>query len=106
MRPGGMMPDGWRRHLAFALVLAVVALGMVRIAQYHWREGTVVLGLALLLAAGLRVMLPPDRAGLLMIRGRYLDVLVYAGFGVLMLAVALTIVGGPLAIVGGPLGSG
>ncbi len=101
-----MMPDGWRRHLAFALVLAVVALGMVRIAQYHWREGTVVLGLALLLAAGLRVMLPPDRAGLLMIRGRYLDVLVYAGFGVLMLAVALTIVGGPLAIVGGPLGSG
>ena len=88
--------DGWRQHVAFALVLAVVALGMVRIAQYHWREGAAVLGLALLLAAGLRVVLPPDRAGLLVIRGRYLDVLVYAGFGVLVLAVALTIVGGPL----------
>lgn len=90
------MADEWRQHVAFALVLALVALGMVRIAQYHWREGAAVLGLALLLAAGLRVMLPPDRAGLLVIRGRYLDVLVYAGFGVLVLAVALTIVGGPL----------
>jgi hypothetical protein len=44
------------------------------------------------------VALPPDRAGLLVIRGRYLDVLLYGGFGVLVLAVALTIVGGPLAI--------
>ena len=88
--------DGWRQHVAFALVLAVVALGMVRIAQYHWREGTAVLGLALLLAAGLRVVLAPDRAGLLVIRGRHLDVLLYAGFGVLVLAVALTIAGGPL----------
>ncbi|MDQ3885678.1 MAG: DUF3017 domain-containing protein [Actinomycetota bacterium] len=90
-------PEGWRQHLPFALVLAVVALGMVRIGQYHWREGTTVLGLALLLAAGLRVLLPPDRAGLLVVRGRYLDVLLYGGFGMLVLAVALTIVGGPLA---------
>ena len=97
MRPAPTRwPGGWRPHLAFALVLAVVALGMVRIAQYHWREGTAVLGLALLLAAGLRVALPPERAGLLVIRGRYLDALLYGGFGVLVLAVALTIVGGPL----------
>lgn len=90
-------PDGWRQHLAFALVLAVVVLGLVRIGQYHWREGTAVLGGALLLAAGLRVVLPPERAGLLVIRGRYLDAATYGGFGVLVLAVALTIVGGPLA---------
>ena len=42
-------------------------------------------------------MLSPDRAGLLAIRGRGLDVLTYGGFGVLVLAVALTITGGPLA---------
>ncbi|MDQ4092816.1 MAG: DUF3017 domain-containing protein [Actinomycetota bacterium] len=86
-----------RPQLAFGLVLAVVALGMVRIAQYHWREGTVIIGGALLVAAGLRLVLPPERTGLLGIRRRMLDVLAYGAFGVLMLAVALTIIGGPLA---------
>lgn len=87
----------WRQHVAFATVLAVVALGLVRIVQYHWREGTSVIAGALLLAAGLRAVLPPDRAGLLAIRSRGIDLLLYGGFGLLMLAVALTIVGGPLA---------
>ncbi len=86
-----------RPQLAFGLVLAVVALGMVRIAQYHWREGAVIIGGALLLAAGLRLVLPPEQTGLLGIRRRTLDVLAYGTFGVLMLAVALTIIGGPLA---------
>lgn len=90
-------PGGWRTHLAFGLVLVAVLLGMVRIVQYHWREGAAIIGAALLLAAGLRAMLAPDRAGLLVIRGRGLDVLTYGGFGVLVLAVALTITGGPLA---------
>src|SRR6185437_9036483 len=52
---------------------------------------------ALLLAAGLRAILPPERTGLLGIRRRTFDVFTYAGFGLLMLAVALTITGGPLA---------
>lgn len=87
----------WRQHLAFAAVLAVVVLGLVRIVQYHWREGTTIIAGALLLAAGLRVLLPPERTGLLAIRSRGVDVLTYGGFGLLVLAVALTIVGGPLA---------
>ena len=86
-----------RPQLAFGMILAVVALAMVRITQYHWREGTVIIGGALLLAAGLRAVLPPERTGLLGIRRRALDVLTYGGFGLLMLAVALTITGGPLA---------
>ncbi|HEY6422914.1 MAG TPA: DUF3017 domain-containing protein [Pseudonocardiaceae bacterium] len=83
-------------QLAFGLVLTVLALAMVRIVQYHWREGTVIIGGALLLAAGLRAVLPPERTGLLGIRRRSLDVLTYGVFGLLMLAVALTITGGPL----------
>lgn len=86
-----------RPQLTFGLVLAVVLVGMVRIAQYHWREGTVIIGGALLLAAVLRALLPPERTGLLGIRRRAVDVLTYGVFGLLMLAVALTIVGGPLA---------
>ncbi|MGH3770893.1 MAG: DUF3017 domain-containing protein [Pseudonocardiaceae bacterium] len=86
-----------RPQLTFGLVLAVVAVGMVRIAQYHWREGTVIIGGALLLAAGLRAVLAPEWTGLLGIRRRVVDVLTYGVFGLLMLAVALTITGGPLA---------
>jgi hypothetical protein len=86
-----------RPQLIVSLVMAVVAVGMVRLAQYHWREGTVIIGGALLLAAGLRAVLPPERTGLLGIRRRALDVLTYGVFGLMMLIVALTIIGGPLA---------
>jgi Protein of unknown function (DUF3017) len=86
-----------RPQLTFGLVLVVVAVGMVRIVQDHWREGSVIIGAALLLAAGLRAVLPPERTGLLGVRRRSLDVLTYGGLGLLMLAVALTITGGPLA---------
>ena len=86
-----------RPQLGFGLIMLVVAAGMVRITQYHWREGTVIIGAALLLAAALRAMLQPEWMGLLGIRRRSLDVLTYTMFGLLMLAVALTITGGPLA---------
>jgi hypothetical protein len=87
-----------RPQLAFGLVLVVMTVAMVRITQYHWREGTVIIGGALLLAAGLRAVLPPEWTGLLGIRRRVIDVLTYGGFGLLMLVVALTITGGPLTV--------
>ncbi|OLF13599.1 DUF3017 domain-containing protein [Actinophytocola xanthii] len=83
-------------HMPFALVLAVVALGLVRIILYHWRQGTVLIGAALILAAGLRALLRDEQAGLIMIRGRGVDVLTYTAFGLCMISVALTIEGGPL----------
>jgi hypothetical protein len=79
-------------HLPLALVFTVVAVGMVRVLTQHWREGAALLGGALLLAALLRVVLPPDRVGLLAIRSRPVDVLVYLAFGGAMLVLALTIV--------------
>ena len=83
-------------HLPFVLVMAVVAVGIVRISMYNWREGSVWIGLALLLAAGLRAVLRDEQAGLVAIRSRPVDVLSYAGFGALVIAVAVTIEGGPL----------
>lgn len=80
-------------HLPFGLVLAVVLLGLVRILMYHWRQGTVLIGVALILAAALRALLRDDQAGLIAIRGRGVDVLTYGGFGVCVTAVALTIQG-------------
>jgi hypothetical protein len=86
-----------RTELAFGLVLIAVLVGLARTAQYHWREGAAIIGAALLLAAGLRALLVPERAGLLVVRGRTPDVLTYGGLGLLVLVLALTITGGPLA---------
>jgi hypothetical protein len=83
-------------HLPFAMVMTVVALGLLRIVLYHWRQGTVLIGLALFLAAALRALLRDDQADLIAIRGRGVDVLTYSAFGACMIFVAMTIEGGPL----------
>jgi multisubunit Na+/H+ antiporter MnhB subunit len=92
-------PGGWlgavRTHLAFALVLVVVALGIVLIMYQHWRRGAALIGGALELAALFRALLSPRRAGLLVVRGRPVDALSYAGLGAVILFVAGTITGGP-----------
>jgi hypothetical protein len=80
-------------HLPFAMVLAVVLLGLVRILLYHWRQGTVLIGAALIMAAALRALLREEQAGLIAIRGRGVDVLTYGGLGVCVIAVAITIEG-------------
>lgn len=78
-------------HAPLSLVLLIAAVGMVRVLTEHWREGAVLLGGALLVAAVLRVLLPVDRVGLLAIRSRAIDVLCYSAFGVVMAALAVTI---------------
>ncbi|MBK1789294.1 DUF3017 domain-containing protein [Prauserella cavernicola] len=76
--------------------MLLVAIAAVRIGMYHWRQGAALIGGALLVAAVLRAALSDEQAGLLQIRGRAVDVLSYAGMGLLILFVALTITGGPL----------
>jgi Protein of unknown function (DUF3017) len=83
-------------HLPFGLVLGVVAVGLLRIVMYHWRDGTVLIGAALFLAAALRAVLSNEQAGLILIRTRGVDVLTYSAFGAGMIFVAMTIEGGPL----------
>ena len=78
------------------VVLAIAAIGLVRVATANWREGAVLLGGSLLVAATLRVVLPPERAGLLAIRSRVVDVLSYTGLGVAVVLLAVTITRGSL----------
>jgi hypothetical protein len=77
-----------RRQLPFALVLLVLAAGLVWIATDHWRRGCVVVALSLLLAGGARLILPRSEIGLLAIRSRAVDVCcaVLLGGAVLVLA--------------------
>lgn len=87
--------SGFLEQVPFLLVMLLVAIAGVRIWQYHWRQGAAIIGGALLVAAILRAVLPGVRAGLLAIRGRPVDVLSYAGLGVLILFLAFTITDGP-----------
>ena len=79
---------------AVVAVIALVGLGLVL--TQHWRRGAVLLGVALLVAAALRVTVPAERVGLLAIRGKAVDVLCYSGFGVAMVLLAATITRGSL----------
>jgi hypothetical protein len=83
--------------LPAALVTALVLAGMALVLTQHWRKGAVLLGAALLVAGLLRMLLPPDQAGLLAIRSRAIDVLCYSGFGVVMVVLAFTITRGSLS---------
>jgi hypothetical protein len=79
-------------HLPFAVVIAIVAIGMLRVLTQHWREGAALLGGALLVAAVLRALLASDRVGLLAIRSKPVDVLLFSAFGGVLVVLALTIV--------------
>ncbi|MER7014119.1 DUF3017 domain-containing protein [Saccharopolyspora sp. NPDC000359] len=78
-------------HVPFGLVLLIAAVGFVLVAMQHWRRGATLLAVALLVAAALRAVVPPERVGLLAIRSRAVDFLLYSGFSAMIFVVALTI---------------
>ena len=76
------------KELPILAVLAVVGVGLAFAALGHWRAGAFLIGLALLLAAGLRLTLRERQAGFLVVRSRGFDaaVLLVLGFAVVALA--------------------
>lgn len=75
-------------QLPALVVLALAALGLLLAALADWQLGALVLGVAVLLAAGLRLTLPPAQAGWLVVRTRRLDAafLLTLGFALAVLA--------------------
>jgi hypothetical protein len=76
------------KELPTLAVLAVVAAGLAAVALDRWRFGAFVVGIGLLLAAGLRLTLRERQAGFLVVRGRTFDaaVLLVLGFALVTLA--------------------
>ena len=70
-----------------ALCLLIVGVAVVFGFMEHWRRASVTVALAMGVAGGLRLVLPREIAGLLVVRRRVLDVVIYFG-----LAVAITVV--------------
>jgi exosortase/archaeosortase len=77
----------WPILVVGAIFLA--AFGLV-VAGY-WRRGALVLGVAVAVAAALRLALTDDRAGLLMVRSKGIDLVTTATASAAVLYIAATI---------------
>jgi hypothetical protein len=82
---------GLLRQLPLLAVLVVVGVGLVVVTFGHWRRGIVIIGLALVGAALLRLLLPLRRVGFLAVRSRSVDVALMAGTGLVLTVIVLTI---------------
>ncbi|MEI2810654.1 MAG: DUF3017 domain-containing protein [Nocardioides sp.] len=84
----------WPRRLGGVFFLALFVLtiaGVVVVALGEWRWGTRLIGLALLVAAGTRALITPERAGMLAVRPKYVDVPVLIGLGATIVALSVSI---------------
>jgi hypothetical protein len=82
-------------QLAFLVVLAVLAAAVLYliVEPGHWRRGSGVVSVAMLIAAVLRAAVPPQRVGLLAVRSRWLDVAAYLVLGGVILGVDIRLHG-------------
>lgn len=79
-------------NLPLVLTTLLVAVGILTAAVLdHWRVGSGIVGVALCLAAVLRLTLPQKQAGLLVARSRTVDAAVLLGLGLAVVALANTI---------------
>lgn len=72
-------------------VAAIFAVALVLVAAGFWRRGAFLIGVGVGVAAALRLVLPDDKAGLLVVRTKSLDFATMATIGLVMLYVAYTI---------------
>lgn len=86
-------PGRLSRQAPFLLIWAIVLVGLVFVATDHWRRGVIVIAAAVITAGILRVFLPVRRAGWLVVRGRWLDTMIYVLSGLALVYLALTAAG-------------
>ena len=82
---------GLIRQLPLLAVLVTVGIGLLMVTFEHWRKGLVVVGVALVGGAALRLLLPVRRVGFLAVRSRTTDVVLLAGTGLALAVIALAI---------------
>ena len=72
-------------------VAAIFVLALVLVAAGFWRRGALLIGIGVGVAAGLRLLLPEDRVGVLAVRSRRLDVATMATVCAAVVFIAWTI---------------
>nr|WP_245928826.1 DUF3017 domain-containing protein [Murinocardiopsis flavida] len=81
-------PPAWLVQVPYFLVLATLGAGTVVVAAAYFKRGPALIAIALLLAAGFRLFLPPERVGLLAVRERWTDVATLVTLAVLLIVLA------------------
>ena len=77
--------------IIFLVVLGLVVVGLGVVAVGAWRQGVTLMGLSLLFACAMRAVLPDERAGMLRVRRRFVDLTTLALCGGVLLAMATLI---------------
>lgn len=90
VRAGGRR-TGPVREWPLLVVLVAFGLGLLVIRLHHFRIGSVGVSGAMLLAAALRLVLPPRVAGLLVVRSRGLDVALLAILSIVVFVFAIIV---------------
>ena len=72
-------------------VAAIFAVALVLVAAGFWRRGAFLIGVGVGVAAALRLVLPGDSAGLLVVRTKSLDFATMTTVSLVMIYVAWTI---------------
>jgi DUF3017 family protein len=74
--------------LVFLVVVGILLVGLIVVVAGAWRTGVTIMGIAFIVALVFRAVLPDERAGMLRIRRRYVDLTTMAicGGGMLVLA--------------------
>lgn len=72
----------WLAQWPITIVLIGVAIAMMLIGLDFFRRGCVVLSASVLLAAFLRMLLPDEDAGMLVVRSRKLDLIALGALGI------------------------
>ena len=75
------LPRSRFREWPISLVLLGIALSMIFVATDHFRRGSLVLAVSVVLAAFLRLFLPENQAGMLAVRSKSVDMAILAVLG-------------------------
>ncbi len=76
------LPRSRFREWPISLVMLGIGLSMIFVATDHFRRGSLVLAVSVVLATFLRLFLPENQAGMLAVRSKGVDVAVLGVLGV------------------------
>ncbi|MFT3887401.1 MAG: DUF3017 domain-containing protein [Arachnia sp.] len=87
-KPVDWFPDSpW----ALTVSLLLVSVGVTFAALGHWRRAALMIAAGLVLGGVLRLVLSREAAGMLVVRGRWVDVTVMLGLGIATAVVAFLV---------------